>query len=238
MKLKEKHKQFVVISYARFMKLTDIVDAFIEEFEDELPPLGIPETPNIDKIMAEPLNDSELHSRSEFIAAYLKKHLKVFDEKYGKDADDKLNESALAAFNIYREGRYIRNYKTYYIKERADHQRQLREKLFNQFRRLDIKHRQFPEKYRDLFNQTREEYCTNYRTLNLTTAANIAQELETLYGYQKQCIFQAEDTEEATKHVTLAHQILKTLVACNAINTEQEIVNITPNDTKALEDKK
>ena len=53
------------------------------------------------------------------------------------------------------------------------------------------------------------------------TSANIAQELETLYGYQKQRIFQAEDPEEATKHLTLAHQILKTLIACNAINAEQ-----------------
>ena len=43
MRLKEKHKQFVVKSFACFMKLTDIVDAFIEEFEHELPPLGIPE---------------------------------------------------------------------------------------------------------------------------------------------------------------------------------------------------
>ncbi|MCG9134761.1 hypothetical protein J5I95_24145 [Candidatus Poribacteria bacterium] len=66
------------------------------------------------------------------------------------------------------------------------------------------------------------------------TSANIAQELETLYGYPKQHVFQAEDSEEAMKHVTLAHQILKTLVACNAINAEQDVVNITPQDTKPL----
>ena len=237
MKLKEKHKQFVVISFARFMKLTDIIDAFIEEFEDELPPLGIPETLNVDAIMAEPLNDSELRSRSEFIAAYLKKNLKAFDEKYGKETDKKLNESALAAFDVYRKDRYIKNYRLHYIQERATHERELRQELFNQFRRLDINHRQFPEKYRDLFNQTRDEFCANYRTLNLTTSANIAQELETLYGHQKQCLFQAEDSEEATKHVTLAHQILKTLVTCNAINAEQDIVDITPEDPKPLEEK-
>ena len=69
------------------------------------------------------------------------------------------------------------------------------------------------------------------------TSANIAQELETLYGYQKQRLFQAKDSEEATKHVTLAHQILKTLVACNAINTEQDVIDITPQDPKALKDK-
>ena len=238
MKLKEKHKQFVVKSSACFMKLTDIVDAFIEEFEDELPKLGISETLNIDEIMAKPLNDSELHSRSEFIAMYLKQNLKAFDEEYGKDADKKLNESALAAFNARRKARYIENYKHYYTQKRVDHERQLRQDLFNQFRRLNINHRQFPEKYRDLFNQTRDEFCANYRTLNLMTSANIAQELETLYGYQKQRVFQAEDPEEATKHLTLAHQILKTLVACNAINTEQDVVNITPQNPKALEEKK
>ena len=70
------------------------------------------------------------------------------------------------------------------------------------------------------------------------TSANIAQELETLYGYQKQRIFQAEDPKEATKHLTLAYQILKTLIACNAINAEQDVVDITPQNTKALEEKK
>ena len=238
MRLKEKHKQFVVKSFARFMKLTDIVDAFIEEFEDELPTPKIPEIPTIDQIMAEPLDDSELRSRSEFIAMYVRKNLKAFDEKYGKETDEKLNESALAAFNERRADKYIKNYQIYFNQERAAHEKQRRQDLFNQFRRLDITHRQFPEKYRDLFNQTRELYCANYRTLKLTTSANIAQELQTLYGFQKQRIFQAEDPEEATKHVALAHQILKTLVACNALNAEQDIVNITPQDTKALEEKK
>ncbi|MYA99167.1 hypothetical protein F4X90_05715 [Candidatus Poribacteria bacterium] len=238
MKLKEKHKQFVVKSFACFMKLTDIVDAFIEEFEDELPPLGIPEMPTVDQIMAEPLDDSELRSRSEFIAMYVRKNLKAFDEKYGKETDEKLNESALAAFNERRADKYIKNYQIYFNQERAAHEKQRRQDLFNQFRRLDINHRQFPEKYRDLFNQTRDEYCANYRVPDLISPENLTRELETLYGYQKQRLFQAEDPEEATKHVALAHQILKTLVACNALNTEQDIVNITPQDPKALEEKK
>ena len=238
MKLKEKHKEFVVKSFACFMKLTDIVKAFIEEFEDELPPLGIPETLNIDEIMEEPLNDSELRSKSEFIAMYLKENLKAFDEEYGNDADKKLNESALAAFDARRANTYIDNYNRYFNQKRGEHERQLRQELFNQCRRLDINHRQFPEKYRDLFNQTRDEFCANYRITDLSIPANIARELETLYGYQKQNVFQAEDSEEATKHVTLAHQILKTLVACNAINAEQDVVDITPQDPKALEKKK
>ena len=62
-------------------------------------------------------------------------------------------------------------------------------------------------------------------------------ELETLRGYVKQAIFQEQDPKEAMKHINLAHQILKTLVACNAINAEQDVVDITPQNTKALEDK-
>ena len=46
------------------------------------------------------------------------------------------------------------------------------------------------------------------------------------------------DLPPQMKHINLAHQILKTLVACNAINTEQDIVNITPQNPKALEEKK
>lgn len=237
MKLKEKHKQFVVKSFACFMKLTDIVDAFIEEFEDELPTPEIREMVNVDEFLSQPLSDEWIHTRAQFIARYTKEHAKTFDAEYGKDADKKLNESALAAFKEELKSKCMEAYKEQLNETVTEHQEQLRQNLFNQFRRLDINHRQFPEKYRDLFNQTRNEFCANYRTSNLTTSVNIVQELETLYGYQKQRIFQAEYPEEAMKHVTLAHQILKTLVACNAINTKQDVVNITPQNPKALEDK-
>ena len=238
MTLKEKHKQFVVKSFACFMKLTDIVDAFIEEFEYELPTPELPEMTNVDEFLSQPLSDEWIHIRAQFIARYTKEHAKTFDAEYGKDADKKLNEGALAAFKEKLKSQCMESYKEQLKETVTEHEKQLRQELFNQFRRLDINHRQFPDKYRDLFNQTRDEFCASYRTLNLTTATNIAQELETLYGYQKQCIFQAEYPEEATKHVTLAHQILKTLVACNAINTEQDIVDITPQDPEALEEKK
>ena len=237
MKLKEKHKQFVVKSFACFMKLTDIVDAFIEEFEDELPTPEIPEMANVDEFLSQPLSDEWIHTRAQFIDRYIRKHAKTFEAEYGKEADEKLNESALAAFNAQLKSECMASYKEQLNEVVAEHEEQLRQNLFNQFRRLDINHRQFPEKYRDLFNQTRNEFCASYRTSNLTTSINIVQELETLYGHQKQCIFQAEYPEEAMKHVTLAHQILKTLVACNAINAEQNIVDITPQDPKALAEK-
>ena len=237
MKLKEKHKEFVVKSFACFMKLTDIVDAFIEEFEDELPTPRIPEMANVDEFLSQPLSDEWIHTRAQFMDRYIRKHAKTFDAEYGKDADEKLNASALAAFNAQLKSECIESYREQVKETIAEHEEQLHQELFNQFRRLDINHRQFPEKYRDLFHQTRDEFCASYRVPDLISPENLTRELETLYGYQKQRLFQTEDPEEATKHVTLAHQILKTLVACNAINAEQTVVDITPQDPKALEDK-
>ena len=38
MKGQEKHKQFAVKCYARFLTRTEVVEAFLEEFADDLPP--------------------------------------------------------------------------------------------------------------------------------------------------------------------------------------------------------
>ena len=35
-------------------------------------------------------------------------------------------------------------------------------------------------------------------------------------------------------HVNLAHQILKTIITCNALNPKQEVMDVTPQDAKAL----
>ena len=68
----------------------------------------------------------------------------------------------------------------------------------------------FPNKYRDLFHQTREQYFNRYRSETLGISENVLKELEILLGYVKQCIFQQTNEEKAMKFTTLAHQILKT----------------------------
>ena len=60
----------------------------------------------------------------------------------------------------------------------------------------------------------------------------VVRQLETLYGYEKQRIFQHSNSKNVTKHVTLAHQILKTIIAYNTINTGHETINVTPQDVK------
>ena len=236
MKLEEKHKEFVVKCFARFMTLTQIVDAFMEEFEDDLPPADLSGLPTIEEMIKKDHGEEESEIRLEFINHFIEEHKEIFEEQYGDKADEMLNEQALEDYDF--------EHLQYYTDSRDElrnqiftaHKKLLRENLFNRFRRLDIDHRQFPDKYKGLFHKTRDEFCANYRVPDLNVPQNVAQELEILYGFQKQHIFQHRNSKDVMQHVTLAHQILKTIIACNAINTEQEVVNVTPQDVKALKE--
>ena len=58
--LDEKHKEFVVRHIARFAELTDIVEAFIEEFEDELPPVRAMEALTLEEMIAQDLANGSI----------------------------------------------------------------------------------------------------------------------------------------------------------------------------------
>ena len=124
MKLDEKHKEFSVKCYARFMTRTEVVEAFIEEFADDL---------------SSPLTMEE---------CFLDDEEELDDERTGCE--------------------------------------------------------------------------------NLSTADNVLKELETPHGSVKRCLFEETQPKEAMKYVNLSHQILKTIVAHNAVSGKQEVVDITP----------
>ena len=254
MKLEEKHKEFVVRHFARFTKLTGIVEAFMEKFEDELPPPDLDpdlkEIPSLGDMIDEELANADLpdedypdeeepNFKSYFIAKFITEHQEEFQKEHGDEADKILNERAHHEFeyDLRRQCVYTRRE---LIQRREDalinHKKELEKNLFNRFRRLHIDHPQFPNKYRALFIQTRDEHCANYRTQDLSSSENLTRELEILYGYQKHLIFQLKNPKKSMKHMSLAHQILKTLVAHNAVNNSQEVIDITPQNTKALED--
>ena len=237
MKLEEKHKVFVVEHFARFMKLTDIVEAFMEEFETDLPTPEIEEALSVQELFEGLLDVDEIEEKPEFIEKFIEVHTEEFQEMYGDEADRKLNEKALEEYedDRKREARSLHSYRQRQVEEDLQkHFKELQQNLFNRFRRLDIDHPQFPKKYRVLFQKTRKEYCENYRIQALSNPQNLATELETLYGYQKQLIFQGGSPKEVTKHLNSAHQILKTVLAHNALNANQPVEDITPQNPKAL----
>ena len=254
MKLEEKHKEFVVRHFARFTELTDIVEAFMEKFEDELPlpdlDPDLAEIPSLDDMIDEALANADLpeedilyegkpNFKSYFISRFITEHREEFQEEHGDEADKILNEQALIEFEYELRSECFNKHKE--LREEREialinHKKEVQKNLFNRFRRLHIDHPQFPNKYRALFIQTRDEHCANYRTQDLSISENLTRELEILYGYQKHLIFQLTNPKESMKHMNLAHQILKTLVAHNAVNNSQEVIDITPQNTKALED--
>ena len=85
-----------------------------------------------------------------------------------------------------------------------------------------------PYDHKVLFHKTRDEFCTNYRIPDLDVPENVVRELETLYGFQKQRIFGQSGSRDVMQHVTLAHQILKTIIACNTINTDKKPLMLRP----------
>ncbi|MCG9128646.1 hypothetical protein JT359_13695 [Candidatus Poribacteria bacterium] len=56
----------------------------------------------------------------------------------------------------------------------------------------------------------------NYRTENLPTKANILAQLELLFGYTKNLAFE----ENNVRQLALAHQILKTIMACKTMDED------------------
>ena len=235
MKLQEKHKEFTIKCFAQFMTPAEVTKAFIQQFADDLPPP--PEPPELSDNEQDNTIDDELQ-KEEYIAGYLEEFEDRYEETYGDEAQEKfekdlprlreqLENDYIEACQEEQKGQHTQHLADYQ-EEVKNHKQKVKRDLSNQLRRLNITHRQFPEKYRDLFNQTRKEYFHSYRTESLQNPDNVTLELETLYGYVKQRVFQEEDPQEAIKHVNLAHNILKTIATCNAINAKQDVLNITP----------
>ena len=239
MKLQEKHKEFAVKCFARFMTRTQVVEAFIEEFADDLPPP--PEISQLPQVQIDMEILEEQLGREEDIAGDLEWYQERYEDLYGTKAKEKFeadSEKIRAEIEAERplpdQSETAQEHYEEHQKEVEKHNERVKRKLSSQLRRLNMTHCQFPEKYRDLFNQARREYFSSYQSENLQNSENVAFELETLYGYVKQRIFTEGDPKEAMQQVPLAHQILKTLIACNALEAEQQIVDVTPQDVKAI----
>lgn len=210
MKLEEKHKEFVIQGYARFMKRSEIVEAFIEEFKEEIyqlctPTISAPQKSSWDKDIKDVNQYIQMHG---FPAS--RDEAEEYAHALAQNMSDRVAlEKAITVA-----------------------QKAAKEKLSARFRRLNITHPQFPEKYRALFNETREQYLANYRSASLSIPENVILELETLYELTKELAFEQRDL----KHIAQATQILKTIAACNAVNAQRAPIDLTPQDVKALKD--
>ncbi len=245
MKLQENHKEFAIKCFAEYMQRSEVVDAFMIEFEHDLPqPPPPPELPNYKEEIA---GTEYEFSRDEYVK-------------------NKMDEISSRYFKMYRvkspmilekkEADYIEKFKLEFDKERLkerekmyeeqlseyqlivdNHYMQIRRKLSAQLRRLNITHTQFPEKYRKLFNNSRNAFLKSRRNDNMTDIAltnddNIRQELETIFGHVKNLMFLEREPKEVLKHVDTAHSILKTISAYNKQKREDSRNNNENNPTQ------
>ena len=216
MKLDEKHMQFAVTCYAQFMPTGKVVSAFMEEFADELPKPPPLQTDNEEDL-------EQQINKDEYIADWLRHYHRKYQEIYGNIAEQKF-EQDLPKINEQIEkdyGKLTQKQQDRTHKQNQEEQQQvidefnkdLRNNLINNLRRYSITHSRFPNKYRELFYQARQQYIDSYRNQNDSVPDTITAELESIYGYIKQQIFQARNSREAATHARLAHTILRTIDA-------------------------
>ena len=146
--LKEKHKEFAVKSYANFMQPSDIIDAFMQQFHDD-----IPKPPQMQQ---------------------------------NQDPEE-------------------------YNYQEEQHRKSIREELRNQLRRYDIRHQEFPKKYRELFHQARHEYVSKFIDQERKCSENIINELDALYGYVMECIHGLTPSDKTLRNAQLALRIIDSI---------------------------
>ncbi len=230
MNLQDNHKEFTVKCFAEYMTLSDVVDAFMQEFEHDLPkPPPLPEPPNYEEEIA---GVEYQFSKNEYVknkmdeiksryfdmygidshikrekdeAYYIEKFKLEFDKEWKKQRE-KMHEEQLSEYQLILDNHYM----------------QIRKELSNQLRRFNITHTRFSEKYRQLFNESRDAFLKGKRDDNrtdigLTHDDNIQQELETIFGHVKYLIFSEKEPKEVIKHVNTAHALLKTIWSYNKL---------------------
>ena len=217
--LQEKHREFAVKSFAKFLTRTQVVDAFIQEFADDLP-----KPPPITHLTQDYQNNQtivdELDKKS-YINDHYDRYYRKYVSTYGNDAKTKFNQdSQKILIQIEKdyakkceESQYKKQQRyTVIHEEKVDqHNKVIKKDISNQLRVYNITHTQFPKKYRELFNKTRKEHITNLLINDPENPDNITQELETLYGFIKHRVFQQENLTDTTRNLDLAHKILKTI---------------------------
>ena len=222
MKLQEEHKEFVVKGYACFMKPSVILDNFMIVFAPDIAEAFLAD--RRDKLEKEAVGEI-LRKKEHFTEKnYLNgRHVDIYERNLYKIITTK--KGVQQRRPVFVDWERI-------IAQIDRHNEILRKKFANNFRRLNITHPQFPQKYRTLFNEAREQYLASYRAASLSLPDNLILELEFLYGLTKELVIEKRDL----KYITQAAQILKTIAACNAVNQQEQPLDITPQEVNTLQD--
>ena len=222
MYLQAKHKEFAVRSYAKFMTRKQVAQAFIKEFPHDLPkPEPKPKKPERNDQSTQEIEQE----KAQFISLKSLQKQAEYDITYGNQAQEKFKEHMPQIQKGIEEeyAQWIQNRQPDYEEKLQDYQQQLAkyEKevqriVSNRLRRYNITNTEFPKKYINLFNQTRLEFLTTaFHSQETKATDNATTELELLYGYLKQNIFQTLNAKKTAPYIGHAITILKAIMQNN-----------------------
>ena len=243
MKLQEKHHEFAVKCFATFMKPSKVAAALIEEFPQDFPqPPTPPELPSFEQ---EKEGIVYQFNKNEYVEQKLDEVRKRYTQTYGfMKAENKLSRVKKRFVEVFEndfeqewQEELDERHKQLLDEHNLEvnkHNKDLKAELSNQLRRLNITHPQFPMKYRELFKQARDEFCQSHRIGNIPINENIRQELESIYSYVKEAIYQAETPNDVINQVKMAHTILKTLAAQNENDYHKQTDHRNTQETNEL----
>ena len=226
MKLTEKHREFAVKCFAKFMTRTETTNAFMQEFAHDLPP-----PPPAPKFNRQESNQKHENEKQQYIDHFMQTYWNEYQDKYGENAEKQFQNDRQLIKRILNE-EYEKAFPQDVQHERKEqldkhqedveaHHKKIKKEISNQLRRLNITHKLFPEKYRELFNQERIEFFQKHQIRNLQDNNIVLTELETMYGYAKQQTFQQKDPKDVVRHLNTALNYLKVIIA-NFSTREQE----------------
>ena len=242
--LKEHHKEFAIKAFAKFMTRKQVVNAFIQEFPNDLPKPPQPpqiENPNTSKEGLETEKEQFINSylHDKIYSQYKDKYGDKADEQWEKDLSSLKDEVEKVYDQTFPEGTEAQQKKQMweYQDQLKNYQKQLKIDLSNQLRRYNITHPKFPKKYRSLFHKFRQEHYQNfYHNETKQTPDTINKELNILYGVAKEQVFLAQEAQHVIKHLDIAHNLLKTIVAYNTLtpSNHQGSIETNPEPPKQL----
>ena len=232
--LKEHHKQFAVKSYAQYMKRRQVVEEFIQKFPDDLP--KPPPPPNFDPSKCQ--NKLNEIKKDKYLQREINKCYENYKIVWGDSYKEEWEKDGQTIYNelgqVYDQEWQKQQLKEY-EQQCKNHHKNVKSMLSNQLRLYNINHPKFPKKYRELFDKTRQQFHENYFNQAEQNTNLISDELSILYAYAKEKLFQERDHKQIPKHVTNAHNLLKTIIAYDTLTQNQkEAIETKPEQPKQL----
>ena len=202
MQLQDHHKKFVVKRYAQFMDLSEIIEDFIHTFRDDI----------------EAICGIRYIDEAKYLDAYVK--------RLRKEEENDEHEWVLDYDEHLKDGEEL------FLKEKGRQNKRIHDMLSTRFRRLNISHTRFPQKFRKFFHDERKKYFQDLQTGCLDNPYKAIEELDSLYKLAKKQIVEEDDIEK----IPLAHQILKSIITTKRSLQAREVVEVKILEKKALSD--